>query len=69
MIIVRIDPSISESNIYKYERGNIGLVEKSTGDKTWDVSEIHGIGHWEHHKIIEISCSVSCNIVKSSSKP
>ena len=30
------------------------------GDKTWDVSETHEIGHWEPHQIMEISCSVSC---------
>ena len=33
------------------------------------MSQKHEIGHWEHHKIIEISCSLSCDIVKSPAKP
>ena len=31
-------------------KGDYKDCQKSTGDKTWDVSEIHEIGHWEHHR-------------------
>ena len=58
---------IASSYIITREMGNIGIVKKSIGDKTWDVSEpYYEIGHWD--SIIEIN-SASCDVVKSSSKP
>ena len=47
-------------------KGKYRDCQKSTGDKTWDVSEAYEIGHWD--SIIEI-ISVLCDVVKSSSKP
>ena len=41
--------------------------QKSTRDKTWDISEAHERGHWE--SIIFKHSSVYCVIEKSSSKP
>ena len=45
-----------------------GVFEKAQETRP-EMSQKHEIGHWEHHKIIDISCSVSCDIVKSSAKP